>query len=129
MPDKANVDALGSNLGDEELAIAEASEAAPAPKQRRKKVTAQKKAVEDFKRVWIMLEENDDIPPTGLFLGHNGVGYVLKPGVAARVPDFLIGVLNDAIMSMPTVDPDTLQIVGHRDRLRYNYRLVDAPAK
>lgn len=128
MPDKSNVDALGSNLGDEELAVLEAPEA-PAPKKQRKPAAAKTvKSVGAGNRIWIMLEENDDIPPTGLFIGHNGVGYILKPGVAAEVPDFICGILDDAVTSMPTIDKDTLQVVGYRDRMRYNYRRVDKPA-
>ena len=39
-----------------------------------------KAAVPEVKRVKIILEENDEVPPTGLFLSVNGVGYVLRPG-------------------------------------------------
>lgn len=75
--------------------------------------------------VKIVLEENDDIPPTGLFLGHNGTGYLLKPGEPVEVPRKIIEILDNAVMSAPQMDPATKQIVGYRDRMRYPYRVVN----
>lgn len=79
------------------------------------------------KRVWLMLEDNDNIPPTGQFFGHNGVGFMLKAGVAAEVPVEILNILNDAVYDAPQVDPQTRQIVGYRPRLRFPYRIVAAP--
>ena len=79
-------------------------------------------------RIWIMLEENDDIPPTGLFIGHNGTGYLLRAGEPVPVPAHLLNVLDDAIASYPVTNPATGQVSGYRERRRYNYRRVDAPA-
>jgi len=70
----------------------------------------------------IMLEENNDIPPTGLFIGHNGRGYILKPGEPADVPNFLISILDNAVALVPYTDPSTMQIVSYRERLRFPYR-------
>ena len=81
-----------------------------------------KPAVGMPKRVKIWLEESDDIPPTGLPLGHNGVSYIIRPGEAVEVPEFLIEVLDNAVMAAPVVDPQTRQVIGYRDRLRYPYR-------
>lgn len=79
-------------------------------------------------RVWIMLEESDEIPPTGLFIGHNGVGYLLRAGEPCPVPAHVLGVLDDAIAEFPITNPGTGQVTGYRKRRRYNYRRVDAPA-
>ena len=74
--------------------------------------------------VKIILEENDDIPPTGLFLGHNGTGYLLKTGEPVEVPWFLQDILDHAVMLMPVVDPQFKSISGFRERMKYPYRLV-----
>jgi hypothetical protein len=79
--------------------------------------------------VWIILEEPADnrIPPTGQFIGLQGRTWYLKPGVKAFVPEALCNVLNDAVESVPVVDPDSLKVTHYRDRLRFPYRLVKAP--
>lgn len=80
----------------------------------------------DYK--WVILDDNDDIPPTGLFVGHNGTGFLIQTGVPARVPVHVLGVLDDAIMDAPVLDPKTRQVIGYRPRPRYTYREVPAPA-
>lgn len=76
------------------------------------------------KRVKIILEENDAIPPTGLPLQHNGRAIVILPGEIVEIPEHYLEILDHAVMSAPVVDPQTKQVVGYRDRLRYNYRRV-----
>lgn len=80
-------------------------------------------------RVWVMLEESDEIPPTGQFVGHNGVGYMLTAGVPLPLPKFILEILDHAITSTPVLDPNTRKVTGWRTRRRFNYREVDAPAE
>jgi hypothetical protein len=108
---EVSADDLGSNLG-------------PAPESPAKAKKAAKGMPE---RVWILLEDNDEIPPTGLYLGHNGTGYLLIPGEPVPVPDFILDILDHAVVTMPVTDPKTKRVVGHRERMRFPYRRVAAP--
>lgn len=92
-----------------------------------KQTKAEKKAQGMPDYVWIQIEENDDIPPTGLFVGHNGTGYLIRPGEPVRVPVFLIDILDHAVATVSITDPTSRQVIGHRERRRYPYRRVDAP--
>lgn len=74
-------------------------------------------------RVRIILEENDQIPPTGQFVGVNGVGYLVMPGTPVDVPESVLDVLDNAIMSVPVKDANDA-VIGYRDRLRFPYRIV-----
>lgn len=74
--------------------------------------------------VRIAIEENDSIPPTGLFVGLNGRGYLIRPGEEVNVPPGVIEILDNAVMEAPIVDPSTKRVVGYRKRLRYPYRRV-----
>jgi hypothetical protein len=80
-------------------------------------------------RVWLVLEDSDNIPPTGQFFGHNGVGFMLKAAEPAEVPVEIVDILNNAIYHAPVVDPQTQQIISYRPRLRFPYRLVAPPSK
>jgi hypothetical protein len=75
-------------------------------------------------RIKIVLEENDNIPPTGLFVGDNGVGYMLQPGVELSVPPGVVEILNNAITSVPVVDPQTLEVIDYRPKKLYPYSRV-----
>lgn len=81
--------------------------------------------VRDTRRVRIILEENDLIPPTGQFFGVNGRPYLLRPGEEADVPMEIIGALDDAIMETPITDANG-NIEGYRKRLRFPYRVISA---
>lgn len=91
-----------------------------APKPARKKVAAI--GLPDTVR--ILVEENDEIPPTGLFVGLNGTGYLIRAGEPVDVPRAILGVLDCAVMSAPQIDPTTRQVVGYRERMRYPYRTL-----
>lgn len=81
--------------------------------------------VRDTRRMRIVLEENDLIPPTGQFFGTNGRPYLLRPGEEADVPMEIIGALDDAIMETPIIDANG-NIEGYRKRLRFPYRVISA---
>ena len=97
-------------------------ETAPAPKAPRAKAAVPIAGLP--KTIKIILEENDNIPPTGLFLGVNGKGYMLRPGIEVNIPYSVKEVLDHAVMSTPQIDPQTNKIVGYRDRMKYPYRTV-----
>jgi hypothetical protein len=78
------------------------------------------------KRVWIQLEDSDEIPPTGQFIGVNGRSYMLRAGEPAAVPEEVIEVLQDAVASVPVLDGYN-NVVGYRERLRFPFRFVAAP--
>ena len=75
-------------------------------------------------RVKIILEENDNIPPTGLYVGLNGVGYLIRPGREVEVPMGVVDILDHAIETRAVVDPDTNKQVGWRDRQKFPYRKI-----
>jgi hypothetical protein len=78
-------------------------------------------------RVRIILEENDEIPPTGQFFGINGRSYILRPGEESSVPAELLEVLDGAVKSVPILDAGNA-VVGYRDRLRFPYRVIRSSA-
>ena len=99
----------------------EQPEEKPAPKARAKKAPAKKK--DEVERTRIILAKNDDIPPSGLFIGHNGVGYNLLPGKEADVPNFLLNVLDDAVVKKPVIG-DNGRVIRYEDSPRFPYQVV-----
>jgi len=111
---------VGDEWEDQDVAdLVETNKIIDEPIQRKK--AANVKSTE--KRVRIILEENDEIPPTGQFIGHNGVSYILQPGKEASVPAKLLNVLNDAIKSIPITDGSNT-VIGYKDKLRFPYRVL-----
>jgi hypothetical protein len=76
------------------------------------------------RRIWIRLEENENIPPTGQFISVNGRTFVLKPGDPAHVPECIVNVLNDAVQDVPQIDTSTNQVIGYRKKLRFPYTVL-----
>lgn len=114
-----------TGLEDLEAEFADAQEAdvvetAPKPKPAAKKKPAAVKA----KTTRIVLEDSDEIPPTGLYVGHNGRGYLIRTGEPVDVPDHILEILDHAVMAQPQFDPQTRRVVGYRRRMRYPYRRV-----
>lgn len=91
---------------------------------RTKKEQTAREALDTQPRIKIILEENENIPPSGQYVGVNGVGYLITPGVEVSVPESVLEVLDNAVMSYPMQDPFTKQVIGYRDRLRFPYRIV-----
>jgi hypothetical protein len=87
-------------------------------------LTAKPKGMVKADTVRVVLEENDNIPPTGLFVGENGRGYLIRAGEEVDIPIGVLEILTNAVVSVPTVDPQTLQVIGHRDKLLYPYRVI-----
>jgi hypothetical protein len=75
-------------------------------------------------RVKIILEENDNIPPTGQFFGVNGVSYILRAGEEVMATTGIIDILDNAVEARPIVDPNTMKTIGWRNRQRYPYRKI-----
>lgn len=75
-------------------------------------------------RVRIVLEENENIPPTGLFVGDNGTGYMLRPGEEMDVPIGVVEILSNAVTSVPVVDPQSLEVIGYRPKKMYPFSRV-----
>lgn len=104
-------DELGSNLLPEK------------PRKAGHKNAVQAKAVTQERRTKIILEDNEQIGPTGQFFSADGKAYMLRPGEEASVPESILNILDTAITSVPVVDTSST-VIGYRDRLRFPYRIV-----
>ena len=86
-------------------------------------VMEQNELMRGAKRVKIRLEQNKEIPPTGQFIGVNGVGYLLVAGVEVEVPEFLLDALDAAVESVPMFD-ERGNITGYQNKSRFPYQIV-----
>ena len=119
---------LGSNIEEKTMVVEEEpeTESAIKPKKTAVKKTAVKKTapVGLPETTRIVLEDNESIPPTGLFVSHNGRAYLIRTGEEVDVPTHVLNVLDDAKMAMPIMDADNQQVIGWRERMRFPYRRV-----
>lgn len=130
-PEEQAAQAAAAAEAEAQAAAAAAAEAGAATKTAAKAAkTAARTAAgtshtsnEKVKRVKIILEENDEIPPGGQFFGINGTGYMVKPGVPVEVPEFIVGVIETAVITKPVLDENN-RVVGHREVPRFPFRLV-----
>lgn len=100
------------------------SDPAPAKRVAAKKRSAPKQVDTTVKRIKIILEDNEHIPPTGQFVSVNGRAYIIQSGKPVEVPQEVVSVLNDAVTSHPITNNDG-EVLGYRDRMRFPYRLVN----
>ena len=127
---------IGTKAEDEDFLLEDEPNVDTKPKPGKKpmirKTAAEVEAdtIQNVKRdyVRIILEESEEIPPIGAYVGVNGKGYLIKPGVEVDVPMEVLEVLNNAVQSTPIINEQTRQIEGWRERLRYSYRLVPKKA-
>jgi hypothetical protein len=102
------------------------STARPGPEVKKsapRKPAPAKTDVPKVEYIRVKLAHSKEIPPGGLYLGHNGKGYLLKPGVEADVPDFLLDVLDNAVMAKPVTGPNG-QIESWEDQPRFMYSII-----
>jgi hypothetical protein len=108
-----------------EFAEFEAAVAAAPAKKAAKAAAPEAKAEAKAKdTVRIILDESDDIPRKGLFVGHNGIPYVIPTSREVDIPLFLKEILDNAVVSTPIVNPETRQVTGYRSRIKHTYRVV-----
>lgn len=117
----AAMDDLGDNLGPEEpKSRSKKAVAIAAPKRKSKKAVAV--AAPKNNRICIMLDDNEDIPPTGHPVSVNGKMYILKTNEKMWVPPEVIEVLENAVTSVPVFGQGQ-KVLGYRDRPRLPFRV------
>jgi len=79
--------------------------------------------------VRVILNEDDAIPPTGLFVGFNGRGYLIQPNQEVDLPLGVLEILDNAIHSVPKIDPLSRRVVDYASRPRFTYQTVRGGGK
>lgn len=78
------------------------------------------------KMVKIVIEPSTEVAESGQVpIGHNGAQYLLRAGVEAEVPEFILDILDKAVLNKPVTDPVTKKYTGRLvPQKRFNYRRV-----
>ena len=74
--------------------------------------------------VRIVLEETENMAPTGQTFSLNGKAYLIRPGEPVDIPLGILEVIDNAVMAVPIHDPQSLKVIGYRNRHRFPYRRV-----
>jgi hypothetical protein len=78
-------------------------------------------------RTWIILEENSNIPPTGLYLGVNGDGCLVRAGEKVHLPNRYLEVLDHAIEGVAQQNSQFQLTGATHGRQRFAYRVTTPP--
>ena len=95
---------------------------APAAPKRAKKA-AEPAGEPEEKRVKIILEEHESIPPTGQYVGVNGKGFQVMRGVEVTVPLSVVHVLENAVATRSITD-DQGRVVGQQNYHAAPFRVI-----
>lgn len=116
---------MADELENEDFDTAPVGKGSIAPKEEAApKKAATRKPAKKKTTTKIRLEENDDIPPTGLFVSHNGRGYLIKVGEEVDIPNHVLEILRNARIDTPVVDPQTRRVIGYRPRMKYPFTVL-----
>ena len=116
---KATVKSKAAQVVDDEMPALEAAR----DRTDNEIVMEQNDLMRGAKRIKIRLEQNKEIPPSGQFIGINGVGYLLVPGVDVDVPEFLLDALDAAVEDVPVLD-ERGNVAGYQKKTRFPYQIV-----
>jgi hypothetical protein len=72
----------------------------------------------------IVLDDSDNIPPTGQFFGVNGRNWYLRAGEEVSVPQGIIDILDNAVEKHPIKDGSN-RVISYRNRHRFPYHVVN----
>lgn len=69
----------------------------------------------------IEIEDNDKIPPGGMFICGNGKTFLAQAGIEITVPRIVLEILDDAVEEVPIIDPRTMVVRRYIKRKKYPY--------
>lgn len=79
-------------------------------------------------KVRIILEDSVHMSPGGQFICFNGRTWLIQAGVEVEVPIGVLEVLDNAIESIPVIDPNTGRAVRQQVRKRFPYTRLSIAA-